>query len=206
MFNNLIESQSHVREFKRRGRFLLATTAAYGLLFFVAGIASIYAYDARLDAQNDNLEVLNWVPPLKTTEAVRPREMQQPRRSSPSSARTSFLRVLYTLTRPSAVIACMAPLSRGAVGGEASLPEPGSVPGQVLQDPFCRQLPRRAHHAASGMGAGAALVVAIDRGPVLRPPRRRPEQEHLGRKELAGEKRRNCQRNADANDGHRDLG
>src|SRR5437773_8281909 len=86
MFNNLIESQSHVREFKRRGRFLLATTAAYGLLFFVAGIASIYAYDARLDAQNDNLEVLNWVPPLKTTEAVRPREMQQPRRSSPSSA------------------------------------------------------------------------------------------------------------------------
>ncbi|HSV33392.1 MAG TPA: energy transducer TonB [Pyrinomonadaceae bacterium] len=64
MFNNLIESQSHVREFKRRGRFLLATTAAYGLLFFVAGIASIYAYDARLDAQNGDLALLSWVPPV----------------------------------------------------------------------------------------------------------------------------------------------
>src|SRR6476661_9119851 len=37
------------------------------------------------------------------------------------------------------------------------------------------------------MGPGAALVVAVDRRPVLRPARRRPEEEHLRREELAGE-------------------
>jgi protein TonB len=52
MFNNLIESSSHAGEFKRRGSFVLFTTATYVLLFIVAGVASIYAYDARLDYQN----------------------------------------------------------------------------------------------------------------------------------------------------------
>lgn len=52
MFNNLIESSSHAREFKRRGSFVLFTTATYVLLFIVAGVISIYAYDARLEDQN----------------------------------------------------------------------------------------------------------------------------------------------------------
>jgi len=78
MFNNLIESQSHRKEFKRRGRFLLATTAVYALFFLVAGIASIYAYDARLDAQNDDLALLSWVPPAPVDHR---REIQPSRRS-----------------------------------------------------------------------------------------------------------------------------
>ncbi len=52
MFNHLIESSSHSREFKRRGSFFLFTTATYFLLFVIAGVASIYAYDARLEDQN----------------------------------------------------------------------------------------------------------------------------------------------------------
>ncbi|MGI9066047.1 MAG: TonB family protein [Pyrinomonadaceae bacterium] len=52
MFNNLIESSSHTREFKRRGSFFLFTTATYILLFVIGGVASIYAYDARLEDQN----------------------------------------------------------------------------------------------------------------------------------------------------------
>src|ERR1700730_13357266 len=51
MFNNLIESRSHTNELKRRGSFFLYTIAAYGVLFVVAGVASIYAYDAQLDEQ-----------------------------------------------------------------------------------------------------------------------------------------------------------
>ncbi len=46
MFNNLIESSSHRSELKRRGSFFLFTTATYALLFVLAGVASIYAYDA----------------------------------------------------------------------------------------------------------------------------------------------------------------
>jgi protein TonB len=52
MFTNLIESSSHAREFKRRGSFVLFTSAIYMVLFIVAGVMSIYAYDARLDDQN----------------------------------------------------------------------------------------------------------------------------------------------------------
>jgi protein TonB len=58
MFNNLIESSSHKREFKRRGSFVLFTAATYVLLFVVAGVMSIYAYDARLDDQNTEIVTL----------------------------------------------------------------------------------------------------------------------------------------------------
>jgi protein TonB len=51
MFTNLIESSSHAKEFKRRGSFLLFTTATYVVLFVISGVVSIYAYDARLEQQ-----------------------------------------------------------------------------------------------------------------------------------------------------------
>src|SRR5215831_11324550 len=64
MFTNLIESQSHRREFKRRSSFFLFTVAAYAVILSAAGIGSIYAYDAQLEAQADSLELINWIPPV----------------------------------------------------------------------------------------------------------------------------------------------
>lgn len=61
MFNNLIESSSHAKEFKRRGSFLLFTTATYMILFVVTGVISIYAYDAHLEEQN--LELVTLISP-----------------------------------------------------------------------------------------------------------------------------------------------
>ena len=58
MFNNLIESRSHTGELKRRGSFFLYTIAAYTLLFVVAGVASIYAYDAHLDEQEGEVVIM----------------------------------------------------------------------------------------------------------------------------------------------------
>jgi protein TonB len=63
MFNNLIESSSHAREYKRRGSFLLFTGATYVVLFAITGVVSIYAYDAHLESQSTELQVLSWVPP-----------------------------------------------------------------------------------------------------------------------------------------------
>jgi len=63
MFNNLIESSSHAREYKRRGSFLLFTTGVYAVLLLLAGVASIYAYDAHLEEQTTQLELLTFVPP-----------------------------------------------------------------------------------------------------------------------------------------------
>lgn len=75
MFNNLIESSSHAKEFKRRGSFLLFTTATYVVLFVITGVISIYAYDARLEQQNLELVSLvapvEWVQPERTP-AVQP--------------------------------------------------------------------------------------------------------------------------------------
>jgi TonB family protein len=72
MFNNLIESRSHTREFKRRGSFFLFTIATYILLFVIAGVASIYAYDARLEDQNaEFITMLNPMEPTPPTTTPR---------------------------------------------------------------------------------------------------------------------------------------
>jgi protein TonB len=62
MFNNMIESSSHARELKRRGSFVVFTGATYVLLFVVAGVMSIYAYEARLSDPSTELELLSFVP------------------------------------------------------------------------------------------------------------------------------------------------
>jgi protein TonB len=71
MFKNLIESSSHTQEYKRRGSFLLFTGAVYVVLFVVTGVVSIYAYDARLDAQILDYEV-TMLPPTEVIPDVRP--------------------------------------------------------------------------------------------------------------------------------------
>lgn len=62
MFHNLIESSSHGRELRRRGSFLLLTTASYALLFTVVGVVSIHAYDAHMEDQS--LEIVTLLPPV----------------------------------------------------------------------------------------------------------------------------------------------
>lgn len=79
MFTNLIESNSHKREFRRRSSFFVATVAAYALLLTAAGIVGILAYDARVDAQNMDLLLESWIPPVKPVA----REPEGPRRVKP---------------------------------------------------------------------------------------------------------------------------
>ncbi len=87
MFTNLIESESHVREFKRRSSFFLITVAAYAVILFAAGIASVCAYDAQLEAQTSDLIVDYWVPPITPATAPPPRDVRPViRRTTPSAA------------------------------------------------------------------------------------------------------------------------
>ena len=87
MFTNLIESQSHVREFKRRSSFFLITVVGYAIALTGAGVASVFAYDAQLEAQSSSLELLSWVPPV-TIQPARPIPdiRPQPVRRAPSNA------------------------------------------------------------------------------------------------------------------------
>ena len=87
MFNNLIESSLHRREFKRRGSFFLFTTATYALLFAIAGVVSIYGYDARLEDQNT--EVVTLLTPVDFP-APKPQQINHsasaPRNTNPRQA------------------------------------------------------------------------------------------------------------------------
>jgi len=84
MFNNLIESSSHKTEFKRRGSFFLFTTATYAVLFIAAGVASIYAYDARLEDQNT--QYITMLSPVEL-ESIRPQPTVN--RVEPAHGRTT---------------------------------------------------------------------------------------------------------------------
>ena len=97
MFNNLIESSSHRKEFRRRGSFLLFTTFTYALLLGASGVLSIYAYDAHLEAQTTELELVMFVPPEEHKEVARvPKDTTRPTtnttaRNAPESVRTDLI-------------------------------------------------------------------------------------------------------------------
>jgi len=86
MFNNLIESSSHAREYKRRGSFLLFTTGVYAMLLVLGGVASIYAYDARLEEQN--LEIITLLPPVEVVPA-QPEPVSRPNQPRETSRNDS---------------------------------------------------------------------------------------------------------------------
>jgi TonB family protein len=70
-----------VKEFKRRGSFVLLTCFTYGVLLVIGGIASVYAYDAHLDSQSTELEI-TFVPLLTEAQPAPPRNTAAPRPAS----------------------------------------------------------------------------------------------------------------------------
>jgi protein TonB len=85
MFTNLIESNSHVREFRRRSSFFLVTVAAYALILFAAGVAGVLTYDARVEAQTSDLTLLDWVPPVKPVTPDGPQPTHRPTKTRAAS-------------------------------------------------------------------------------------------------------------------------
>ena len=79
MFNTLIESSSHVREYKRRGSFLLFTTVVYMVLVGVFGVVGIYAYDAKLEKQSLEFVTMMSLPVAADPNDARP--VNEPARS-----------------------------------------------------------------------------------------------------------------------------
>ncbi len=71
MFDNLVESGSHKEDLSRKGSFLLATLAIYGVLGLALIVSSIVWIDASLDAQD--LELTTLVAPVPV-----PQQQNQP--------------------------------------------------------------------------------------------------------------------------------
>ena len=157
MFNNLIESSSHAKEFKRRGSFLLFTTATYVVLFVITGVVSIYAYDAHLEEQVTELEVLTFVPPAapEEPEVIRntiPRSSSATSSNSGRSVRTTLIDSVDNPTN--------APKDLGTVASPVPPARIDSVIGPTNEDPPGRTNPRTA-----GEGNGTRVVVDIPDNP-----------------------------------------
>ncbi len=136
MFNNLIESTSHAQEFKRRGRFLFFTAAIYMVLFVITGVASIYAYDAHLESQTNELSEITFVP-LPPPEAAVPPDRSAPRPPSDTASapdrpmRTVLIDSTFNPNNPppdvGVVASTVPPAPRGAVLGDRNV-DPISPP------------------------------------------------------------------------------
>ncbi|HCX31930.1 MAG TPA: hypothetical protein DHU55_19500 [Blastocatellia bacterium] len=165
MFNNLIESSSHAREFKRRGSFFLFTTATYAVLFVAAGVMSIYAYDARLSDPTNELTIVAFVPPQPDAAVVHPPrgERPQPARGTSESVRS---------TRPVLIDHTNNPLNPpkdvSAIASPIPPANPNSVVGpEVLDPPGTRSSDK--HGDPNATGGGTPVVVKTDVEPPLLP-------------------------------------
>jgi protein TonB len=172
MFNNLIESSSHAGEFKRRGSFVLFTSAVYVLLFVIAGVVSIYAYDARLSDPSTELELISFVPPPTDTivpEPVRIRHTNPPAGATEGPRSTRPVLIDQTnnpLNVPKDVSAIASPIPPAHVGtiiGPNVLEPSSSGPGREGGDP-------------NSVGSGNVVVVRVPDpppapAPVPAPPR-----------------------------------
>lgn len=159
MFTNLIESDSHRKEFKRRSSFFLATISAYALILSAAGVASIYAYDAHLEAQNTDLTLLSWVPPVKP---VVERERPQQTRRVPASTNTG--RISPQPVRPVLYESASNPHTPPSTISVAAQPIPPAPPntriGNYVGDPVAP--PSGSTPCITCTGSSTAPVVRVD--------------------------------------------
>src|SRR5258708_36056251 len=91
MFHNLIESSSHTQELKRRGSFVLFTTATYIVLLVITAAVSISAYDARLADQTFDT-VITMLPPVEVNASTGPLINHFERARSDNNNRSAILR------------------------------------------------------------------------------------------------------------------
>ena len=164
MFNNLIESTSHAREFKRRGSFLLFTTATYVVLFVVTGVASIYAYDAHLERQSTEWEIVMFMPPEPPPQPPNDviRDTAPGPRSKTPSTQPVRIDFIDSISNPRNV-----PPKVGIIASDVLPPRKGAVRGPVDADP-----PGPASNYRGGSGGSGKPVVEIPDKPP--PPAPKP--------------------------------
>jgi TonB family protein len=153
MFNNLIESNSHAQEYKRRGSFLLFITGAYAVLLLVGAVASIYAYDAQLEAQTTQLELLSFIPLSPAEEP--PRVIRDPIRTTPTTrnlpSTPTRIELMDSTSNPNNV-----PDRVGTVASSV-LPAPkGAVQGPTNYDPPAPSFAGRG--VSTGTGTNAVTI------------------------------------------------
>ncbi len=163
MFNNLIESSSHAREFKRRGSFVLFTTATYALLFVITGVISIYAYDARLDDQNTEIVTMLTPVELATVKPAPVTHSAGPARGNSKQNYAERAIAMTSVNRPD-----VAP-EKTSAKPNTNLPIPDSGLYKITGNDYNPGVPRGSGSSGNGSGndsnGGGAPVVEIGAPP-----------------------------------------
>jgi TonB family protein len=165
MFNNLIESSSHKNELKRRGSFVLYTVASYAIFFVIAGVASIYAYDARLEDQSTEISILTFPPPAAQEPATPPdrgRDNNASRNNSSASNQPTRPVLYERADNPT-----NAPTDIGITAPTIPPAPPTAVLGDTVADP-----PGSGNSNNSGSGSGGGgtnLVTNLEPPPAPQP-------------------------------------
>ena len=137
MFSQLIESGSHARDLRRKGRFFLGTTLFYALLLCASGVGSIYAYNARLEEPSSDYELLSIMrfPPAESRAEPSRREEQRPAaspaRPNQLTMRTSIVTQTPYATRVAPPGSREVPPGRNVVLGTMNI-DPEVVGGGVV--------------------------------------------------------------------------
>jgi TonB family protein len=165
MFNNLIESSSHKNELKRRGSFVLYTVASYAIFFAIAGVASIYAYDAHLEEdQSTEISILTFAPPAAQEPVV-------PDRGRASNASRNSSSVATQPVRPVLYERADNPTNPPTNIGTTAQIIPPAPPGTRLGN-FVADLPGSGSSNNSGSGSserGTNLVTNLEPAPTPAP-------------------------------------
>jgi protein TonB len=165
MFNHLIESSSHAKEFKRRGSFLLFTTSVYLVLFTITGVVSIYAYDAHLESQSTEIEFLTFVPPQIQEEEPAPAPPRNTIAPSPDNNRNQTQSV-RTILVDSATNPMNIPSTIGTVASSVPPARSDSIVGNYNADPI---VPASGPRGVPGGTGTAPIVLDTEPPPVPTP-------------------------------------
>ncbi len=167
MFNNLIESSSHAKEFKRRGSFLLLTTATYFVLLVLAGVGSIYAYDAHLDSQSTELEItfMPLVPDKTPVVEVRNTIRSASSDSNRTPTQSTRTELIASTSDPNKI-----PDKLGVEAVRVPPARSDSIIGPANADP-----PAPAFSGRPGTGTGDTPHVELGENPPLLPPTPTPK-------------------------------
>ena len=160
MFTNLIESSSHAGEFKRRGSFFLFTTVTYALLFSVAGVLSIYAYDAHLEEPASEITMLS---PLDFEPPRAPETPNQPPSRSGGPQRNVAVRIdpMASVNRPDLV----PKTTSVAPNRNPPVPDRGTWEvGYVNTNPSGSGVPGTNRSGGDGDGRGDGVTPNVDVG------------------------------------------
>lgn len=124
MFDNLVESNPHTEDLKRKGSFVIGTLAIYAVLSIAFFVAGIYWYDAHLE--NQNLELTTLVAPVPVPPQQAQEEQKQEQKPAEKSAQPEVAQ------RTELVARVDMPVAPKEVSTKASNVPPVPESGQVV--------------------------------------------------------------------------